>query len=151
MKPTIKLFNSGDTIKAGLAEWRFINIDKGSPLWYGNLHYFVSPLPPKITSWMRGDFDMLKAIICDKCNVASHCYKCKGTGYYIDKESDPEKEKGLYHKYDVFKAGTKEPVEDCIVLKFSDPLAQAALYTFAQDMDAAGYKSLADDVFARIC
>lgn len=64
---------------------------------------------------------------------------------------DPEKKKGLYHKYDVFKAGTKDPVEDCIVLKFSDPLAQAALYTFAQDMDAAGYKNVADDVFAKIC
>lgn len=63
---------------------------------------------------------------------------------------DEEKEKGLYHKYDVFKAATGRPVKDCVVLKFDDPLAQAALYLWAQEMYEAGYDKVADDTFKRL-
>ena len=57
-----------------------------------------------------------------------------------------EKEKGLYKKYDVFKAGTKEEVGDCIVLKFKDPIARSALYTWASAMYHNGFPEVHRDI-----
>ena len=59
-----------------------------------------------------------------------------------------EKNKGLYHKYDVFKAGTNQRVSDCIVLKFDDPIAENAIRAWALSMRANGYSQVADDVEA---
>lgn len=65
-------------------------------------------------------------------------------------EYDPDHFRGLYHKYDVFKAGTKDRVEKCIVLKIDDPLAKNALIKWANDMNEAGYQNVKKDLYRQL-
>lgn len=91
MKLTIELLKLNDLIRVSGAEWRYVCIDENNALWYSDNEYFLSSLPPQITSWFRGNLDMLKAIKCPECldgslkanSSTKDCHKCKGLGYLI--------------------------------------------------------------------
>lgn len=57
-----------------------------------------------------------------------------------------DKNKGLYHKYNVTKLSNPNKVVDCIVLEFDDPIARIGIEAWAVAMEEAGYDALASDV-----
>lgn len=64
---------------------------------------------------------------------------------------DYEKKVGLYYKYTVRKRDGDKPVSsDCVVLKFDDPLATAALTHWAHEMGKAGYLQVESDVLNKL-
>jgi len=55
-----------------------------------------------------------------------------------------DKEKGIFHKYDVIKISNPEKAISCIVLEFDDPIARVGIRAWAAEMEKNGYLKAAD-------
>ena len=65
-------------------------------------------------------------------------------------EGKPEKQRGLYMKYEVTRVGKPDELVDCIVMSWDDPLAREAIHAFAKAARREGYHALASDLFERL-